>query len=406
MFQINKNFLILPKNYLFSEIARRVEEFSKENPNAKIIKMGIGDVTLPLPKAVITAMHNAVDELSEKETFKGYGPEQGYSFLREAIAENDFRNRGVDINPSEIYVSDGAKTDTANFIDLFASTTSIAVTDPVYPVYVDSNVLAGRGGVLKDGRWDKITYLSCNASNNFSPDLPSSSPDLIYLCLPNNPTGTTLTRDELKKWVDFAQSNGSLILFDAAYEAFIREKDVPHSIYEIEGAKSCSVEFRSFSKTAGFTGVRCGYVVIPREISVLSEGHSRVKLGNLWLRRQTTKFNGASYITQRGAEAVYSEEGKKQVQDNINYYLQNADIIRETLLGAGYEVYGGVSSPYVWIKTPDHLTSWEFFDYLLKGKNIVGTPGSGFGPEGEGYFRLSSFNSRENTLEAMKRIIE
>lgn len=400
MIKINDNFNKLPGSYLFAEINRRLGAYQEKHPDAKIIRMGIGDVTRALPRVCTRAMHEAVDDLANAQTLKGYGPEQGYAFLREKIVEHDYAPLGVQLDPSEVFVSDGAKSDTANIVDLFSDDVRIAITDPVYPVYVDSNALAGRAGTFDSvtGRWSKLTYLPCNRENNFVPDLPSEKVDLIYFCYPNNPTGTTLTREQLKVFVDYALQNDALILFDAAYEAFVREPDVPKSIYEIEGAKSCAIEFRSYSKTAGFTGVRAGYTVVPKQ---LPGG-----LNAMWSRRQTTKFNGASYISQRGAEAIYSPEGKLEVNANINYYLDNARVIREALEKAGIEHYGGVSSPYIWLKTPDsHPNSWDYFSYLLEQKQIVGTPGVGFGKEGEGYFRLSAFSTKEATKEAMERLV-
>lgn len=406
MFTINENFCKLPESYLFSEVARRINSFKQAHPEINVIRMGIGDVTLPLCPAAIEAMHKAVDEEGCQESFHGYGPEQGYPFLRDAIASNDYQARGIDIDPSEIFVSDGAKSDTGNFGDILSIANRVAVTDPVYPVYVDTNVMAGRAGELCDGAWNNIQYLPVTAKNGFIPALPDKCniPDIIYLCYPNNPTGTTLTRDQLKVWVDFALQHGSLILFDSAYEAFIREDNVPHSIYEIEGAKKCAVEFRSFSKTAGFTGVRCGYTVVPKELTAKDSNGNVISLNHLWNRRQCTKFNGASYISQRGAAAVYTPEGRQQIKEAVDYYLTNAKILREGLLEAGFDVYGGVNAPYVWIKTPNGLTSWEFFDWLLEKCNVAGTPGVGFGPAGEGYFRLTAFNTLENTIEAVKRI--
>lgn len=401
MVKINKNYLKLQDSYLFSTIAKKVADFQEKHPDKKVIKLGIGDVTLPIIPAVIKAMHQAVEEMGEKESFKGYGPEQGYDFLREKIVEWDYKKRGISIQKEEIFVSDGAKCDTGNFQELFDINNTIAITDPVYPVYLDSNVMAGRTGNFNEEtqKFDKVVYMPVTKENNFIPELPKEKVDLIYLCLPNNPTGTVLSKEELKKWVDYAKENKALILFDAAYEAFIVEENVPHSIYEIEGAKEVAIEFKSFSKTAGFTGIRCAYTVVPKEIQI--EG---VSLNNLWNRRQCTKFNGVPYITQRGAEAVYTEEGQKQIKENIEYYRENARIIREGLERAGYTVYGGINAPYIWLKVPDGVTSWEFFDKLLEEKNIVGTPGSGFGPSGEGYFRLTAFGSRESTIEAMERI--
>jgi len=405
MVLINENYLKLPGSYLFSEIARRVNQFKAENPQANIIRMGIGDVTRPLVPAVIEAMHKAVDEMGQQETFRGYGPEQGYEFLAQKIIENDFLPRGVKLDVDEVFISDGAKTDTANFQELFGLDNIVAVTDPVYPVYVDSNVMAGRTGGLNDkGQFDKLVYLPCTEENGLKPDLPDTRVDLIYLCYPNNPTGMTLTKDELKKWVDYARENGSIILFDAAYEAFITEEDVPHSIFEIEGAKEVAVEFRSFSKNAGFTGTRCAYTIVPKELVAYDSqgrGHS---VNKLWLRRQTTKFNGVSYPVQVAAAAVYSEQGKKQIKGTIDYYMANAKIIREGLQEAGFKVYGGVNSPYIWMKTPNNMSSWDFFDKLMREAHVIGTPGAGFGVSGEGYFRLTAFNSRENTIEAIERI--
>ncbi len=401
MVKINENYLKLQDSYLFSTIAKKVADFQEKHPDKKVIKLGIGDVTLPVIPAVIKAMHQAVEEMGEKESFKGYGPEQGYDFLREKIVEWDYKKRGISIEKEEIFVSDGAKCDTGNFQELFDINNTIAITDPVYPVYLDSNVMAGRTGNFNEQtqKFDKVVYMPVTKENNFVPELPKEKVDLIYLCLPNNPTGTVLSKEELKKWVDYAKENKALILFDAAYEAFIVEEDVPHSIYEIEGAKEVAIEFKSFSKTAGFTGIRCAYTVVPKEIQI--EG---VSLNNLWNRRQCTKFNGVPYITQRGTEAVYTEEGQKQIKENIEYYRENARIIREGLERAGYTVYGGINAPYIWLKVPDGVTSWEFFDKLLEEKNIVGTPGSGFGPSGEGYFRLTAFGSRESTIEAMERM--
>ena len=401
MVKINENYLKLQDSYLFSTIAKKVVDFQEKHPDKKVIKLGIGDVTLPVIPAVVKAMHQAVEEMGEKESFRGYGPEQGYDFLREKIVEWDYKKRGISIEKEEIFVSDGAKCDTGNFQELFDINNKIAITDPVYPVYLDSNVMAGRTGNFNEQtqKFDKVVYMPVTAENNFIPELPKEKVDLIYLCLPNNPTGTVFSKEELKKWVDYAKENKALILFDAAYEAFITEENVPHSIYEIEGAKEVAIEFKSFSKTAGFTGIRCAYTVVPKEIQI--EG---ISLNRLWNRRQCTKFNGVPYITQRGAEAVYTEEGQKQIKENIDYYRENARIIREGLEKAGYTVYGGINAPYIWLKVPDGLTSWEFFDKLLEEKNIVGTPGSGFGPSGEGYFRLTAFGSRESTIEAMERI--
>ncbi len=402
MLKVNENFVKLPASYLFVDIAARVNKFSKQHPEIEIIKMGIGDVTRPLPKAVVNAMKKAADEMGNAETFRGYGPEAGYDFLRNAIAENDFQKRGVDIASDEIFVSDGAKSDTGNIGDIFSVDNVVAVCDPVYPVYVDTNVMAGRAGEYTEGKgWSKIVYMPCRKENNFLPQIPAEHVDLVYLCFPNNPSGAGISKAELKKWVDYALENQSLILFDAAYEAFITEEDMPHSIYEIEGAKRCAIEFRSFSKTAGFTGTRCAFTVIPKELTF-----NGVSLNRLWDRRQSTKMNGVSYVVQRGAEAVYSEEGKREVRENIEYYQNNAKIISEGLKKAGFEVYGGVNSPYIWLKTPGNYTAWEFFDLLLEKTGVVGTPGSGFGVSGEGYFRLTSFNTKENTQRAVERIVQ
>ncbi len=401
LLKLNDNYLKLPGSYLFSTIAKKVSEFVQANPDKKIIKLGIGDVTLPLTESVIRAMHEAVEEMGKKETFRGYGPEQGYEFLRRAIAENDYCARGVDIAPDEIFVSDGAKSDTGNIGDIFAADCRVAVCDPVYPVYVDTNAMAGRAGEYnaEKGMWDNLIYMPCTEENGFMPKLPEETPDIIYLCFPNNPSGAAMKKDELKKWVDYANEKKAVILYDAAYEAYISEDDVPHSIFEIEGAKTCAIEFKSFSKNAGFTGQRCGYTVIPKE---LKAGGASVR--SLWNRRHTTKFNGVPYVTQRAAEAVYSESGQKETRELIEYYMEIAKIITEGLKNAGFTVYGGVNSPYVWLKVPDNMTSWEFFDVLLEKASVVGTPGSGFGPSGEGYFRLTAFGSRESTKEAIDRI--
>lgn len=405
MFHINDNFTLLAESYLFSEVAKRINAYKEAHPKVDIIRMGIGDVTRPLCKAAIEAMHKAVDDQADSSTFHGYGPEQGYAFLREAIVENDYRARGIDMDADEIFVSDGAKSDTGNIGDILARGNRVAVTDPVYPVYVDTNVMGGRAGVLDtDGCWSNIIYLPVTAENGFVPALPSEVPDMIYLCYPNNPTGTTLTREHLKVWVDYARAHHSLILFDSAYETFIRQDDVPHSIYEIEGAKEVAIEFRSFSKTAGFTGVRCGYTVVPKALKGADSKGEMVSLNHLWNRRQCTKFNGASYISQRAAAAVYTPEGKQQTRETVDYYLRNAEVLRQGLLDAGFEVFGGTNAPYVWIKTPDETTSWEFFDILLDRCHVAGTPGSGFGPSGEGYIRLTAFNTYENTVEAIDRI--
>ncbi|MEE0939397.1 LL-diaminopimelate aminotransferase [Methanobrevibacter sp.] len=403
--KINENYLKLKSSYLFVEVARRETEFRKANPDADIIKMGIGDVTKPLVPAVIEAFHAAVDELADAETFMGYGPEQGYEFLAKAIIENDYNKYGIDLDTSEVFISDGAKSDTANIQDIFGIDNKIAVTDPVYTVYVDTNVMAGRTGEMKDdGMYEGLTYIKCNAENGFVPELPSEPVDIIYLCYPNNPTGTTLTKDQLKVFIDYAKENKAIILFDAAYVAFITEDDVPHSIYEIEGAKEVAIEFKSFSKTAGFTGTRCAYTVVPKELKGYDSEGNEVEINPLWNRRQTTKFNGASYPVQKAAEATFSPEGQKQIEEIIEYYMENAKIIRESLTDIGLDVYGGVSSPYIWVKTPNNMDSWDFFDLLLNEANVIGTPGSGFGPSGEGYLRLTAFNTLENTKEAMDRI--
>lgn len=398
--KINENFLKIQNNYLFSDIAKKVKAYSAENPTADIIRLGIGDVTRPLPAAVTAAMKKAVEEMESEKTFRGYPPEWGYDFLRSAINQNDFAARGVKLQDDEIFVSDGAKSDCGNIGDIFGVDNIVAVCDPIYPVYVDTNVMAGRSGTLLDGgRWSNFYYMPCTKENNFIPALPERHVDIIYLCFPNNPTGMTISKPELKKWVDYANENGSVILYDAAYEAFITEDDVPHSIFEIDGAETCAIEFRSFSKTAGFTGTRCAYTVVPHALKV-----DGVELNALWARRQATKFNGVSYITQRGAEAVYSEEGKKQVREIIGYYQNNAKVIFNGLKDLGYEVFGAVNSPYIWLKTPDDMKSWDFFDLLLHKVQVVGTPGSGFGPAGEGYFRLTAFGSADRTKEAVERI--
>ena len=404
MAHVNENFLKLPGSYLFSDIAKKVKAYQESHPDKRLIRLGIGDVTRPLPQASIEAMHRAVDEMANKSTFHGYGPEQGYDFLIDTIIKNDFEPRGIELSSSEVFISDGAKSDTGNIGDILGLDNKVAVTDPVYPVYVDSNVMGGRAGQLNEKQWSDITYMPCTAENNFIPSIPSNRIDVIYLCYPNNPTGTTLTKAELKKWVDYALSHDALILFDAAYEAYIREDDIPHSIFEIEGAKRCAIEFRSFSKTAGFTGVRCGYTVIPKEVTATTANGERVALNALWNRRQCTKFNGTSYITQRGAEAIYSKEGKQQVRETIDYYMENARIMREGLTAAGIQVFSGKNAPYLWVKTPEGFTSWQFFDHLLNEANIVSTPGVGFGPSGEGYLRLTAFGQREDCIEAIQRI--
>jgi len=402
---INDHFTILSETYLFSEIARKIAAFKEAHPTANVIRLGIGDVTRPLAPAVIKALHQAVDEMGQASTFRGYGPEQGYDFLRQTIVKHDFNSRGIALDPDEIFVSDGAKSDTGNFGDILGINNVIAVTDPVYPVYVDTNVMAGRAGTLTEkGAWSNIRYLACTAENHFIPSLPDQRADVIYLCYPNNPTGTTLKHHELKKWVDYALENQSIILFDAAYEAFISEPDVPHSIYEIEGAKEVAVEFRSFSKTAGFTGLRCGYTVVPKAVKAFSTQHEPISLNRLWNRRQTTKFNGTAYIVQRAAEAVYSEEGQQQIKETIRYYMHNAELIRQGMQLKGIEHFGGINAPYIWLKTPNNISAWEFFDRLLNEAHVVGTPGVGFGPHGEGYFRLTAFGTHEQTREAMDRI--
>jgi LL-diaminopimelate aminotransferase len=406
MATINDNYLKLKAGYLFPEIARRVTAFAEANPEAPIIKLGIGDVTEPLPEACRTAMIKAVEEMGDRNAFKGYGPEQGYLWLREKIAAQDFQARGCEIDASEIFVSDGAKCDSGNILDIFGNQNTIAVTDPVYPVYVDTNVMAGHTGpASEDGKYGGLVYMPITAENDFTAKIPDQKIDLIYLCFPNNPTGTVASKAHLKAWVDYARANGSIIFFDAAYEAFITDPELPHSIYEIEGARDCAIEFRSFSKNAGFTGTRCAFTVVPKSLKAKAADGSDVELWKLWNRRQSTKFNGVSYIVQRGAEAVYSEAGQTQIKALIQFYLENAQIIRDQLTAAGLAVYGGVNAPYVWVKTPNNISSWDFFDKLLHNSNVVGTPGSGFGAAGEGYFRISAFNSRENINEAMRRII-
>lgn len=401
MAHINTNFVKLPGSYLFSEIARRVEAYTQENPDKKLIKLGIGDVTRPLAPAVIEAMHKAVEEMGTAQGFHGYGPEQGYEFLREAIARHDYQDRGVDIAAGEIFVSDGAKSDCGNIVDIFSVDNVVAVCDPVYPVYVDTNAMSGRAGEYDAlaGKWTELVYMPCTSENQFTPEIPSKKVDLIYLCFPNNPTGAVATREQLKAWVDYANRVGAVILFDSAYEAFITTPGIPRSIFEIEGAKSCAVEFRSFSKTAGFTGARCAYTVIPKELE-----RDGVPLNSLWNRRQCTKFNGVPYVTQRGAEAVYSPEGKRQVEETLAFYRENARVIRKGLVAAGLTFSGGVDSPYIWAKTPDQMPSWDFFDRLLRQANVVTTPGAGFGPSGEGYIRLTAFGGAEATREAVTRI--
>ena len=407
MARINDNYLKLKAGYLFPEIARRVNVFAQANPDAKIIRLGIGDVTEPLPQACRDAMIQAVQDMGDRDLFKGYGPEQGYAWLREKIAQQDFQARGCDIDASEIFISDGSKCDTGNILDIFGNDNIIAVTDPVYPVYVDTNVMAGHTGEANEkGEYEGFVYLPISAENNFTAQIPTEKVDLIYLCFPNNPTGSTATKEHLQAWVDYAKAHGSIIFFDAAYEAFITDPTLPHSIYEIEGAKDCAIEFRSFSKNAGFTGTRCALTVVPKTLKGKASDGSEVELWKLWNRRQSTKFNGVSYIVQRGAEAVYSPEGQAQVKELVGFYMNNAQIIREKLTAANLAVYGGINAPYVWVKTPHGLSSWEFFDKLLETVNVVGTPGSGFGAAGEGYFRISAFNSRANVEEAMQRITD
>lgn len=405
MAQINDNYLKLQAGYLFPEIGRRVSEFQKNNPDAKIIKMGIGDVVLPLVPGVISAFHEGVDEMAKQESFKGYGPEQGYDFLRQAISENEYKNRGVDINEDEIFISDGAKCDTGNILEIFGQDNIVAVQDPAYPVYVDTTVMAGRTGkVQENGYYEGLVYMPCNAENGFIPEIPSEKIDIVFLCYPNNPTGTTASKEELKKWVDYALQNKTIILFDAAYEAYISEEDIPHSIYEIEGADKVAIEFRSFSKTAGFTGTRCAYTVVPKALIAYSSDGKEHSVHGLWNRRQSTKFNQVSYPVQKAAAAIYTDSGKKEIQETINYYMENAKIMRESIVNIGFEVYGGINAPYVWINSGKGLKSWDLFDKILKEAHIVGTPGAGFGPSGEGYFRFSAFASRENVIEAMDRL--
>ena len=405
MATINENFLKLQKNYLFADIAQKVAAYKDAHPEAQIIRLGIGDVTRPLAPAVIAALHKAVDEMGAADTFRGYGPEHGYEFLRRAIVENDFAPRGVQIDADEIFVNDGAKSDTGNFGDILGQDNSICVTDPIYPVYIDSNVMGGRAGEFSHGAWSSITYCPCNEANGFVPALPNKPTDMIYLCYPNNPTGTTLSRAELEKWVNYALQHGSILLYDAAYEAYITTPGIPHSIYEIPGAKRCAVEFHSYSKTAGFTGLRCGYTVVPHELTVTTKQGETVSLNQLWNRRQCTKSNGTAYIVQRAAEAIYSHEGQKQVRDTIDYYMENARIMREALAQAGLKVFGGVDAPYIWFKTPEGTGSWAFFEKLLHDIHVVSTPGVGFGPAGEGYIRLTAFGRREDCTEAMHRLL-
>ena len=401
MFKVNEDYLKLPGSYLFSTIGKKVAAYSAANPDKSIIRLGIGDVTQPLAPAIIDALHGAVDEMAHAETFHGYAPDPGYEFLRTAMAKNDYQDRGCDIKADEIFISDGAKGDSGNIQEIFAKDNKIAVCDPVYPVYVDTNVMAGRTGTYdpKTETWSDVIYMPCTKETNFAPELPKETPDIIYLCFPNNPTGSTITKDQLQEWVDYANKVGAVIIYDAAYEAYISEDNVPHTIYECEGARTCAIELRSFSKNAGFTGVRLGATVIPKDIK-----QGDVMLHSLWARRHGTKYNGAPYIVQKAGEAVYSEAGKVQLKEQVAYYMNNAKVIYEGLKSAGYNVSGGVNAPYIWLQTPDKMTSWEFFDYLLENANVVGTPGSGFGPSGEGYFRLTAFGSYENTVAAIERI--
>ncbi|MBR4379118.1 MAG: LL-diaminopimelate aminotransferase [Prevotella sp.] len=402
---VNTHFLNLQENYLFADIAKRVKAFKVTHPKADVISLGIGDVTQPLCPAVTEAMHKAVDEMAHAETFRGYGPEQGYDFLREAIVKNDFLPRGVRLDIDEVFINDGAKSDTGNFQELLHWDDYIGVTDPIYPVYIDSNVMIGRTGTLRDGRWSNVAYMPITAENGFVPQIPTGRPvEVIYLCYPNNPTGTVITKDEMRKWVNYALKNDSLILFDAAYQAYIQDPDIPHSIYEIRGARKCAVEFRSFSKTAGFTGIRCGYTIVPKDLTLSDLEDNRISANKLWLRRQCTKFNGTSYVSQRAAEAIYSPEGKEQIQQTIDYYMDNARRMLSMLRSLGYEVYGGENAPYVWMKTPKGTSSWKFFEQMLYGPGVVCTPGVGFGPSGEGYVRFTAFGTHEATDEALRRI--
>mgnify|MGYP002620050214 CR=1 FL=1 len=403
MFKVNQDYLKLPGSYLFSTVARKQREYQAAHPEAEIIKLSIGDVTQPLAPAIVEALHGAVDEMAHAETFHGYAPDLGYEFLRSAMAKNDYQAKGCDIKADEIFISDGAKEDCGNIQEIFSKDSKIAVCDPVYPVYVDTNVMAGRTGTYDaaTGTWSNVIYMPCTKETNFAPEIPEETPDIIYLCFPNNPTGSTVTKEQLQTWVDYANKVGAVIIYDAAYEAYISEKEVPHSIYECEGARTCAIELRSFSKNAGFTGMRLGFTVIPKEL--MCDG---VALNPLWARRHGTKYNGAPYIMQRAGEAVYTPQGQAELKAQIDYYMNNAKMILTGLKSAGYSVSGGVNAPYIWLKTPDQMTSWEFFDYLLENANVVGTPGSGFGPSGEGYFRLTAFGSAENTKEAIERIVK
>lgn len=403
---INEHFLKLPGNYLFQDIAKRVKAYKVSHPKKRVISLGIGDVTRPLCPAVIEAMHKAVEEMATQATFRGYGPERGYDFLREAIIKNDYLTRGVHLDKDEIFVNDGAKSDTGNIQEIVRWDNNIGVTDPIYPVYIDSNVMIGRAGVFENGKWSNVAYMPCTAENGFIPQIPDHRVDMIYLCYPNNPTGTVLRKEELRKWVNYALRNDSIIFYDAAYEAYIQDEDIPHSIYEIRGARKVAIEFRSYSKTAGFTGVRCGYTVVPKDLTASTIDGRRIPLNQIWDRRQSTKFNGTSYISQRAAEAIYSPEGKEQVKATIAYYMENARIMRTELTKLGFQVFGGENAPYLWVKTPGNTPSWKFFEEMLYGASVVCTPGVGFGPSGEGYVRLTSFGEREDCIEAMKRIKE
>ena len=403
----NENYKNLSESYLFSTIAKKVAVYTQQHPKQEIIRLGIGDVTQPLCPAVIEAMHKAVDEMATKASFHGYGPERGYDFLREAIVKNDYLPRGIHLDPNEVFVNDGAKSDTGNIGEIVRWDNSIGVTDPIYPVYIDSNVMCGRAGVLKDGKWSNVNYMPCTEENNFTPQIPNHRVDMIYLCYPNNPTGTVLPKEELRRWVNYALKNDTLILYDAAYEAYIQDDNIPHSIYEIKGARKVAIEFRSYSKTAGFTGVRCGYTIIPKDLTAVTiDGSRRIELNHLWDRRQSTKFNGTSYISQRAAEAIYSPEGKMQIKDTINYYMGNAQIMMEALTRLGLKVYGGRNAPYLWVKTPNNTGSWKFFEQMLYSAGVVCTPGVGFGPSGEGYVRLTAFGDRDDCREAMTRIAD
>lgn len=404
MIRVNENFLELQDSYLFVTIANKVKEYQEKNCNNEIIKLGIGDVTKPIPKAVARAMKKAVDEMLDSKTFRGYGPEIGYDFLKEKIIENDYKHLGINFENTEVFISDGIGTDIGNIVDIFDKENAVAITDPVYPAYLDTNVMSGRSGKLDKGRYSKITYLTVNANNHFIPEIPKEKVSMIYLCFPNNPTGTVISKEELKKWVNYAKENQALILYDAAYEAYIQDEKIPHSIYEIEGAKEVAIEFKSYSKSAGFTGIRCGYTIVPKELTGYTKKEEKVSINKLWTRRQSTKSNGVSYITQRGAEAVYTEEAQKEIKENIKYYMKNSKIIKEGLEKIGFKTFGGENAPYVWLKISEGVTSWEFFDDLLENVGVVGTPGVGFGPSGEGYFRLTGFGTRENTEKAVARM--